>query len=104
MPEIPATMRQLQSLVTPEGELRVSLRVSDVPRPSEQQVLVRVEAAPVNPSDQALLLAMADISAAAAGGSADEPAVTAPIAEQVMPSLAARVGSILGRSDPRLRG
>jgi NADPH:quinone reductase-like Zn-dependent oxidoreductase len=56
-------------------------------------VLVRVEAAPVNPSDLALVLAMSDISAAVASGSADEPTVTASIADPVMQALAARVGT-----------
>ncbi len=92
MTEIPATMRQLRSLVTPEGELRLSVATVDTPQPGEREVLVRVEAAPFNPSDLALLLAMADVSQAVAGGSADEPTVTAPIAEPVMGSLAARVG------------
>ncbi len=92
MPEIPATMRQLRSLVTPDGELRLSVSTVDTPRPGPQEVLVRVEAAPVNPSDLGLLLAMADISQAVAGGSADEPTVTAPIPAPVMGSLSARVG------------
>ena len=92
MPEIPATMRQLRSLVTPDGELRLSVSTVDTPRPGPQEVLVRVEAAPVNPSDLGLLLAMSDISQAVAGGSADEPTVTAPIPAPVMGSLSARVG------------
>ncbi len=92
MPEIPATMRQLRSLVTPDGELRLSVPTVDTPRPGPREVLVRVDAAPINPSDLGLLLAMADVSQAVAGGSADEPTVTAPIPEPVMPSLAPRVG------------
>ncbi|WP_151082813.1 zinc-binding dehydrogenase [Nocardioides cynanchi] len=92
MNEIPATMRQLRSLVTPEGELRLSVATVDTPRPAEREVLVRVEAAPINPSDLGLLLGMADVSQAAAGGAADEPTVTAPIAEPVLRLLAARVG------------
>ncbi|HWM04514.1 MAG TPA: zinc-binding dehydrogenase [Actinophytocola sp.] len=92
MTEIPGTMRQVRSLVTPEGELRLSLGTVDTPRPGQREVLVRVEAAPVNPSDLGMLLAMADVSQAVAGGSVDAPTVTAPIAEPVMRSLAARVG------------
>jgi len=92
MPETPATMRQLRSLVTSEGRLHLSLDTVDTPRPGPREVLVRVEAAPVNPSDLGLLLAMADVSQAVAEGSAAEPTVTAPIAEPVMASLTARVG------------
>jgi NADPH2:quinone reductase len=95
MPEIPTTMRQLRSLVTPEGELQLSVGTVSTPRPGQREVLVRVEAAPVNPSDLALLLAMADVSRAVASGPADEPTVTAPIADSVMRSLAARVGEVM---------
>ena len=95
MPEIPATMRQLRSLVTQEGELRLSLATVDTPRPGQREVLVRVEAAPINPSDLALLLAMADVSAAVTSATASEPTVTAPIAEPVMRSLTARVGEAM---------
>ncbi len=89
---MPATMRQLHSLVTPEGELQLSVATVDTPVPAEWEVLVRVDAAPVNPSDLGLLLAMADVTQAVAGGSADDPTVTAPIAAPVMRSLASRVG------------
>lgn len=95
MPDIPATTRQLRSLVTPEGELRLWVGSSDTPTPREAQVLVRVEAAPVNPSDLALMLAMADISKAALDRAGDEPTVTAPIAPPVMSSLAARIGKAM---------
>lgn len=77
-------MRQLRSLVTPEGELRLSVGVVDTPRPGPREVLVRVDAAPVNPSDLGLLLAMADLSQAIVGGSVDEPTLTAPIPKPVM--------------------
>jgi NADPH2:quinone reductase len=94
MPEIPATMRQLRSLVTAEGELRLSVATVDTPRPGPHEVLVRVEAAPVNPSDLALLLAWADVSRAVAA-EGDEVTVTAPIPGPVMRSLAARVGTAM---------
>ena len=91
-PNIPAKALQLRSLVTTEGRLELSLAEIDVPRPSPDEVLVRVEASPINPSDQGLLFAMADLAAAKAGGTADRPTVTAPLAPAVMKALAARVG------------
>ncbi|MFL6024639.1 MAG: hypothetical protein ACJ72O_14970, partial [Marmoricola sp.] len=93
MTEIPAAMRQLQSLVTPERQLHLSIATVETPQPRDWEVLVRVDAAPVNPSDLGLLLAMADVSQAVASGSPDQPTVTAPIAEPVMAALAARVGT-----------
>jgi NADPH2:quinone reductase len=90
--DIPATMRQIRSLVTAGGELQLSIDTVDTPQPAEHEVLVRIDAAPINPSDLGLLLAAADVSRATSTGPADSPVVTAPIAPQVMPGLAARVG------------
>ena len=95
MPEIPATMSQLRSLITQEGELRLSVATVDTPRPGDREVLVRVDAAPINPSDVALLLAMADLSAASTGGSPSDPWVSAPISAPVMSTLAGRVGDAM---------
>ncbi len=92
MPDVPATTRQLRSLVDGSGEVRLSIESVDTPQPRAHQVLVRVEAAPLNPSDLALMLAMSDVEKASASGSGDAPVVTAPIHPAVMGSLKARVG------------
>src|SRR5687768_13517258 len=96
MSNVPTTTRQLRSLVTEDGQVRVSVDTVDTPQPQPHQVLVQVEAAPLNPSDLALLLALADPGAARAEDTPDGPVVTAPVPEVVMPSLRAR----LGRSMP----
>lgn len=95
MTDVPATMRQLRSLVTPEGRLRLSIEHVPVPTPAPHEVLVRVDAAPINPSDLALVLAMADLDGATQEGTADAPVVTAPISSAVMRGLAPRVGQSL---------
>jgi NADPH:quinone reductase-like Zn-dependent oxidoreductase len=92
VPDVPATTRQLRSLVDESGEVRLSIETVETPAPRAHQVLVRVEAAPLNPSDLALMLAMSDVAKASASGSDDAPVVTAPIHPAVMRSLEARVG------------
>ena len=92
---VPPKALQLRSLVTADGRLQLSLAEVDVPVPGPDDVLVRVEAAPINPSDQGLLFAAADLSAAQTGGTPARPIVTAPIAPVVMKSMAARVGQSL---------
>ncbi len=90
--EVPATMRQLRSLVTADGTLELSIATVDTPTPGPDDVVVRVEAAPINPSDLGLLLAMADVRGASSSGPADDPVVTAPIPDRAMKGRAARVG------------
>ena len=84
----PTEMRQLRSLVTADGELRLSIETVPTPVPGANEVLVRVEAAPINPSDLGLLIATADVSKAMRDGAV----VTAPIPPATMGGLAARVG------------
>ena len=57
MPEIPTTGLQLRSLVAEGGTVQLSLETVEVPTPDDGQVVVRVEAAPLNPSDLGLLFA-----------------------------------------------
>lgn len=90
--ELPTTMRQIRSLVTGDGRLELSIATVDMPVPAPHEVLVRVEAAPINPSDLGLLLGMADVTQATSAGTDDETVVTAPISPAVMKGLAARVG------------
>ena len=88
MTAIPKTMRQLRSLVTADGELQLSIATVPTPVPGPGEVLVRMEAAPINPSDLALLIATADVSKAKRNGDI----VTAPIPPATMGGLTARVG------------
>ncbi len=90
-----ADQLQLQSLVTDRGTLELSLETVPVPTPGENEVLVRVEASPINPSDLGLLFGMADMSTAEAGGTAEAPTITAEIPEKLRGALAARVGQAL---------
>ncbi|MBO9644067.1 MAG: zinc-binding dehydrogenase [Pseudacidovorax sp.] len=96
MPEIlPATALQLRSLVQADGTLRISLEDVPVPQPGPDEVLVRVQATPINPSDIGLLLGAADLSTVQVSGSAERPLVTARIPERARPAMAARVGQSL---------
>jgi NADPH:quinone reductase len=92
---IPGRALQMRSLVTAEQTVQVSLADVDVPAPRPGQVLIRVEAAPVNPSDLGLLLAGADVTRAAASGPPDRPVLTAPLPDGAARAAAARVGQSL---------
>ncbi|MBN8747438.1 quinone_pig3: putative NAD(P)H quinone oxidoreductase, PIG3 family [Xylophilus ampelinus] len=84
---------QLRSLIRPDATLELSLAEVPMPEPaSPDEVVVRVEAAPLNPSDLGLLFGGADMTKAQVAGSAERPVVTAPVAAPVMAAMAARVG------------
>jgi NADPH:quinone reductase len=90
--EIPATNLQLRSLVKADQTVELFLDTVDVPEPGPSEVLVRVEASPINPSDLGLLLAGADVTAAVSVGTADRPVVTAPLPDAAMKAMAGRIG------------
>ena len=83
---------ELRSLLKPTGELELSLVDVPTPEPTADEVVVRVEGAPINPSDLGLLLAAADLSTLKASGSAARPVVTATVSERVLPAMKARLG------------
>jgi NADPH2:quinone reductase len=91
--EIPAEALQLRSLVRADQTLELFLDMVPVSEPGPDEVVIRVEAAPLNPSDMGLLFGGADMGAAVASGSADRPVVTAPIPDAAMRGLAGRVGT-----------
>jgi NADPH2:quinone reductase len=94
MPEqTPSEGLQLRSLVRADQVLEVFLETVPVPEPGPGEVLVRVEATPVNPSDLGLLFGGANLEAAVVAGSADRPVLTAPIPDAAMRALAGRVGT-----------
>jgi len=82
---------QLRSLIKKSGELELSLAKVEVPEPGPDQVVVKVEATPINPSDLGLLLGPADMSAATTSGSGDSTVVKAKVSQAALPFLAARL-------------
>ena len=86
------TALQLRSLIKNSGELEVSLASIPIPEPGPDEVLVRIEASPINPSDLGLMFDAADLGTAKASGTRDRPVITATVPEKLMQGLAARVG------------
>ena len=88
---LPATALQMRSLVTPAGELQLSLVSTPVPTPAADEVVIRVEATPINPSDIGLLFGAADLGTLAV----DASMVSARIPAKAMPAMGGRVGQSL---------
>jgi NADPH:quinone reductase-like Zn-dependent oxidoreductase len=82
---------QLRSLIKKSGELEISLVSVPTPEPSVDEVVVRVEASPINPSDLGLLIGAADMQSAKASGTKDAPVVTAKVPEAAMKAMAGRL-------------
>ncbi len=82
---------QLQSTVKQSGQLEIALATVETPAPGPDDVVIRIEAAPINPSDLGLLFGPADMQAATSSGSADRPVITAPIPAGLMKMVTARL-------------
>jgi NADPH:quinone reductase len=93
--DLPDQALELRSLVTSQGTLELSLRDVPVPKPAANEVLVRVEAAPINPSDLGVLVPAADLTTATVAGTPERPIVTAPLGAKVLDALSARVDQSL---------
>jgi len=86
---------QLRSLIKASGELEISLLDVPTPEPAEDEVVVRVEAAPINPSDLGLLVGAADMSTAKASGTKQAPVITAKVPDGAMRAMGARLDQSL---------
>jgi len=79
--------RALHSTLTADARLRLTLDEIDLGEPGPDDVIVRVDAAPVNPTDLFLMLSMADLSRATIEGGA----LVAPAPAAVVAMAAGRV-------------
>lgn len=86
---------QLRSLITASGELEVSLVDVPTPKPGRDEVVVRIEATPINASDLGLLTGAADLSTIRSSGTKDRPIFTAKVPETAMPTMAGRLDQSL---------
>ena len=89
---LPRTALQLRSLIRPDGELELALAEIPVPVPGVDDVLVRIEASPLNPSDLGLLFGAADLTTLKASGTAARPVLRARVPETAMKAMAGRIG------------
>lgn len=87
----PATGLQLRSLVTKDGKLELSLAEVAVPEPGPDDVVIQVEATPINPSDLGLLVGGADMRTAKASGTRERPVITADVPPAALRAMAARL-------------
>tara|TARA_B110000285_G_scaffold142686_1_gene159454 strand:+ start:253 stop:1380 length:1128 start_codon:yes stop_codon:yes gene_type:complete len=83
---------QLRSTVKEDHTLEITLVDMAVPDPGPDEVLVQVEAAPLNPSDLALLFGPADMTTMRVSGTAEQPVVSADIPAALMKMVAGRIG------------
>ncbi|MBT4520929.1 MAG: NADH oxidase [Halieaceae bacterium] len=86
---------ELRSLVTQDNTLELSLLDVDIADPGPDEVVVKVEAAPLNPSDLGLLVGPADMASARQSGTAERPVISADIPEKLMRMVSARIGDSL---------
>lgn len=86
---------ELRSTVNEDGKLTLTLEEVTLSPPADDEVIVRVEAAPINPSDLGLLLGPAEVAGLEASGTAERPVLTFPIPQGRMASVKARVGQSL---------
>ena len=82
---------QLVSTISDDHKLTLTLQDIDMPQPSADEVVVRIEAAPLNPSDFGVMFSMADMSTAVQTGTEQNPIVTADVPTKFMPALKTRV-------------
>src|SRR5437660_1824488 len=82
---------QLRSMVRKEGIVELSLVSVPTPEPKPEEVIIRIDASPINPSDQGLLFAEADISNTKAYGTAHNPLVMATIQPSATTAMTGRL-------------
>jgi len=86
------TGRELRSTLKDDGTLTLSLETVRVDDPGDDEIVVRVEAAPINPSDLGLLLGPADIASLSASGGADQPELRFAVPKGRLGAFKARLG------------
>ena len=90
-----STYLQMFSTLTAEGELRLELKEQPMPIPGENEVLIRIEATPINPSDHGVMFGWASMASATSTGNGADTVLSAPVSEQGMAVMKARTGQSL---------
>lgn len=86
---------ELRTTIHADGRLTLTLEEVRLTPPAEDEVIVRVEAAPINPSDIGLLLSSAEMGSIEMSGDAGRPVATLSIPQERMAALQGRIGQSL---------
>lgn len=89
------TNLQLRSLVGKNNTLELSLADVEIPNPAADEIVVRVDATPLNPSDLAAMFALSNIFKAKSSGTSERPVLTVDMAKAVMPMMSTRLDQSL---------
>ena len=85
--------KEIRSTVTSDGNVEISIAKVDIPTPADDEVLIEIYAAPINPSDLALLTTFGgDVSNIKVSGSGDNTIASMSVHPAVMRSMKSRVG------------
>ena len=87
--------KQIRSEITKEGKLLIYMESTAMPEPKEDEVLIRIEASPINPSDLGLLIGPADVSSMSVSGEGENAVVTMDIPEGLLRMLETRLDQSL---------
>lgn len=88
---LPDTYLKMQSTVTQAGELRMELVEAPMPEPKPHEVVIRVEATPINPSDHGVMFGWSNMAEASSSGEGAGTVLTAPVPEAGMKMMKARI-------------
>lgn len=86
---------ELTSTISEDNTLELALREIEFPQPGENQVVIRIEAAPINPSDLGVMFSVADMSTASQSGSAERPVIRADVPAKFMGAVKKRIGKAI---------
>ncbi|MFT5208428.1 MAG: NADPH2:quinone reductase [Flavobacterium sp.] len=86
---------QLRSKISSDAKLEINLETVTLSAPGDDEVQIRIEASPINPSDLGLLVGPADVTTMIISGDENNPLVTMDVPEAMMPAMAARLDESL---------
>jgi NADPH2:quinone reductase len=92
---LPTSYAQMLSTVTSNGELRLALAQVDMPTPGPDEVVIKIEATPINPSDLGVMFGWSTMTEASTSGSGKDSVLTAPVSPQGMQIMKARIDQSL---------
>jgi len=92
---LPSTYKQMFSTVSEDGKLTMALHDKPMPTPEADEIIVRIEATPINPSDHGVMFGGASMDQAVSSGDGADKVFIAPVSPQAMAAMKGRVGQDL---------